>query len=73
MRLIDADRLKYYILQEAGDTTLKENVKCFLQIIDKMPTVPDFMREKCYCNHDCDALYEAYEKGKEGALKENYK
>ncbi len=27
-------------------------------------------KEKCECNHDCDALYEAYQKGREDALKE---
>ena len=25
--------------------------------------------ERCDCNHDCDALYEAYQKGREDALK----
>ena len=35
--------------------------------------IAGLLREKCDCNHDCDALYEAYEKGKEDALKENHK
>lgn len=78
MRPIDADRLKYRISQELEDigkssddvvafAITKVIVKCFLEIIDETPTL---IREKQYCNHDCDALYEAYEKGKESALKE---
>lgn len=78
MRPIDADRLKYRISQELEDigkssddvvafAITKVIVKCFLEIIDETPTL---IREKQYCNHDCDALYEAYAKGKESALKE---
>lgn len=82
MRPIDADRLKYRISQELEDigkssddvvafAITKVIVKCFLEIIDEAPTIPaDFMREKFYCDHDCEALYKAYAKGREGALKE---
>lgn len=34
---------------------------------------PTLMREKQYCDNDREALYEAYEKGKESALKETGK
>lgn len=32
--------------------------------------IVDKTRRKYDCNHDCDALYEAYQKGREDALKE---
>lgn len=85
MRPIDADILKSCISQQAevveeseddilAVATLKVIVKCFLGIIDKTPTIPPiFMREKYDCNHDCDALYEAYQKGREDALKKEIK
>lgn len=78
MRPIDADGLKHCISQEmdtieksANDVVAvaitKAIVRCFFGIIDEAPTL---IKEKQYCDHDCDALYEAYAKGKESALKE---
>lgn len=32
--------------------------------------IVDETRRKYDCNHDCEALYEAYQKGREDALKE---
>lgn len=79
MRAIDADELKHCMSQEmdaieksADDVVAvaitKVIVKCFFGIIDEAPTL---IRE--YCNHDCEALYEAYAKGKESALNESGK
>lgn len=76
MRLIDADELKKQILMSClylavtGDITDKPIAnlfaEAFMKIIDTAPTV-----EHHYdCNHDCDAIYKAYQKGREDALKE---
>ena len=81
MRPIDADRLKYSIslamdvVEKTEDdvvvvTIMKIMVKTFLKMIDKSPTLPTPAKQKYDCNHDCDALYEAYQKGREDALKE---
>lgn len=76
MRLIDADELKKRILISClylavtGDITDKHIAnlfeEAFVKIIDKAPSVPHHYD----CNHDCDALYEAYQKGREDSLKE---
>lgn len=76
MRLIDADRLKAEIVLSSlfvganEDATTKHILTLFaegfLKMIDKAPTV-----EHHYdCNHDCDAIYKAYQKGREDALRE---
>ena len=76
MRPIDTDRLKAEILLSSFFVGADEDAATkyiltlfaegFLKMIDKAPTV-----EHHYdCNHDCDAIYEAYQKGREDALKE---
>ena len=81
MREIDADAFKHYIsqamekIEKTEDnasvvSTVKVIGETFMKIIDEVPTIPSSMREKCECNHDCDALYESYKKGYEDALKD---
>lgn len=76
MRLIDADELKKQIIISSLYLALTEDstdrhiidlfTEAFIKIVDKAPSVPHHYD----CNHDCDALYEAYQKGREDALKE---
>lgn len=82
MRAIDADRLKCSISQVAETIEKSEDdnalsslvfklvVDAFLRILDKTPTIPPVYMRKYDCNHDCEALYEAYQKGREDAFKE---
>ena len=48
----------------------ENNDQNLFKMIDKSPTLPTPAKQKYDCNHDCDALYEACQKGKEDALKE---
>ena len=48
----------------------ENNDQNLFKMIDKSPTLPTPAKQKYNCNHDCDALYEACQKGKEDALKE---
>lgn len=78
MRPIDADRLKdsisqtVDILEQHEDDVvtvviLKAMAETFLKVIDRAPTLA---KQKYDCNHDCDALHEAYKKGREDVIKE---
>lgn len=55
-------------LAVTGDITDKHIVnlfaEAFVKIIDKAPSVPHHYD----CNHDCDAIYKAYQKGREDAF-----
>jgi len=70
MRLIDADELKDQLIQNLNELTKGEEsdrlwlivysiIAIFTDSLDKVHTIT-----KHYdCNHDCDALYEAYDRG----------
>ena len=77
MRLIDADKLtqymkSWYLAHSSGldDFRLKflyhEFTDQMIHYVDDCATV----MQKYGCNYDCDALYKAYQKGREDALKE---
>ena len=76
MRLIDADALKEKLLKiQAGivnEEVPRGNTKsdawkfayllvfdAFFKMVDEMPSAT----QHCDCNHDCDAIYEAYNRG----------
>lgn len=76
MRLIDADELKkriiassLYLISTVDSTDrhiIDSFTEAFIKIINKAPSVSHHYD----CNHDCDAIYKAYQKGREDALKE---
>lgn len=70
MRLVDADKLEQQLIQNLNEITKGEEndymweiaysiiVVC-IDALKKVPTVTNHYD----CNHDCDALYEAYDRG----------
>ena len=76
MRLIDADELKKKLLKIRADIVDKKVARgssksdawivAYLLILDEYIKMLDDMpsaTQHCYCNHDCDAIYEAYNRG----------
>ena len=76
MRLIDADVLKGKLLKIQADIVDKKVARgssksdawiaAYLLILDEYIKMLDDMpsaTQHCDCNHDCDAIYEAYNRG----------